>query len=88
MAETARLQVGDQTVELPVVVGSEGEKALDIAKLRAETGYIALDPGYGNTGSCQSDITLSTAMRAFCATEAMRSRTWPSTAASSRSPIC
>ena len=57
MAETARLQAGDQIVELPIVVGSEGEKALDIAKLRAETGYIALDPGYGNTGSCQSDIT-------------------------------
>ena len=57
MAETARLQAGDQSVELPVVVGSEGEKALDIANLRAETGYIALDPGYGNTGSCQSDIT-------------------------------
>ncbi len=57
MAETARLQAGDQSIELPVVVGSEGEKALDIAKLRAETGYIALDPGYGNTGSCQSDIT-------------------------------
>ena len=57
MAETARLQADDQIVELPVVVGSEGEKALDIAKLRADTGYIALDPGYGNTGSCQSDIT-------------------------------
>ena len=57
MAETARLQAGDQVAELPIVVGSEGEKALDIAKLRAETGYIALDPGYGNTGSCQSDIT-------------------------------
>ena len=57
MVETARLQADDQIVELPVVVGSEGEKAIDIAKLRAETGYIALDPGYGNTGSCQSDIT-------------------------------
>ena len=57
MAETARLQAGDQSVELSVVVGSEGEKAIDIAKLRADTGYIALDPGYGNTGSCQSDIT-------------------------------
>ena len=57
MAEIARLQAGNQIVELPVVVGSEGEKALDIAKLRADTGYIALDPGYGNTGSCQSDIT-------------------------------
>ena len=57
MAETARLQIGDQSVELPTLVGSEGEKALDIAQLRAETGHIALDPGYGNTGSCQSDIT-------------------------------
>jgi len=57
MAETARLQAGDQVAELPIVVGSEGEQAIDIAKLRAETGYIALDPGYGNTGSCQSDIT-------------------------------
>ena len=57
MAETAHLQAGDQSVELPVVVGSEGEKAVDIAKLRIDTGYIALDPGYGNTGSCQSDIT-------------------------------
>ena len=57
MAETARLQIGDQSVELSTLVGSEGEKALDIAQLRAETGYIALDPGYGNTGACQSDIT-------------------------------
>ena len=57
MAEIARLQVGGQVVELPIVVGSEGEKAFDIAKLRADTGYIALDPGYGNTGSCQSDVT-------------------------------
>ena len=57
MAETARLQIGDQTIELPIIVGSEDEKALDISKLRAETGYITLDQGYGNTGSCQSDIT-------------------------------
>ena len=35
----------------------EGEKAVDISKLRSETGYITLDHGYGNTGSCQSDIT-------------------------------
>ena len=57
MAETAILKIEDKTVELPIVVGSEGEKALDISKLRAETGYITLDQGYGNTGSCQSDIT-------------------------------
>ena len=57
MADTASLQIGDQSVELPIVVGSEDEKALDISKLRAETGYVTIDPGYGNTGSCQSDIT-------------------------------
>jgi len=57
MGETARLRIGDLSIELPVVVGSEGEKAIDITKLRAETGCITLDPGYANTGSCQSAIT-------------------------------
>ena len=57
MADTARLQIGDQSVELPIVEGSEDEKALDISALRSETGYITLDQGYGNTGSCQSGIT-------------------------------
>ena len=38
-------------------MGSEGEQAIDVSKLRAETGYITLDQGYGNTGSCKSDIT-------------------------------
>ena len=42
---------------LPVVEGSEGEKAIDISSLRAETGFITLDPGYANTGSCLSAIT-------------------------------
>jgi citrate synthase len=46
-----------QTIELPVLTGSENEKAVDISKLRAQTGHITLDPGYGNTGSCQSEIT-------------------------------
>jgi citrate synthase len=46
-----------QTIELPVITGSENERALDIARLRAQTGHIMLDPGYGNTGSCQSAIT-------------------------------
>jgi citrate synthase len=53
----AKLQIGDQTLELPVVVGSEGERAIDIRKLRDTTGYITLDPGYANTGSCRSAIT-------------------------------
>ena len=57
MAETATLILGDQKIELPVVVGSEGEKGVDIRALRAKTGYISFDPGYGNTGSCQSSIT-------------------------------
>ncbi len=57
MSDTARLQLDDQTVELPVVVGSEGERAIDISALRAQSGYITLDQGYGNTGSCQSAVT-------------------------------
>jgi len=54
---TAKLELPDQTVELPVVVGSENEYALDISELRAQTGYITLDGGYRNTGSCESKIT-------------------------------
>ena len=54
---TAKLIYQDTEIELPVVVGSEGEVGIDIAKLRRDTGLVALDPGYGNTGSCQSAIT-------------------------------
>jgi len=57
MAETAELKLPNQTVTLPVVTGSEGEKAVDISKLRAQSGYITLDPGFVNTGSCKSAIT-------------------------------
>jgi citrate synthase len=53
----AELRVGDRTIQLPIVVGTEGERAIDITKLRDETGYITLDPGYANTGSCRSAIT-------------------------------
>jgi citrate synthase len=56
MAESAELRIGDQSVELPIVVGSEGERAIDITNLRSLTGYITLDPGYANTGSCQSAV--------------------------------
>ena len=55
--QTAKLTIGDKTVELPVIEGSEGEIAIDIRKLRAETGVVTYDPGYGNTGSCLSNIT-------------------------------
>ena len=57
MTETIRLTHGDRQYELPVIVGSEGEKAIDISKLRQTTGFITLDPGYANTGSCTSNIT-------------------------------
>lgn len=57
MSESISLTLDGSSVELPVVVGSENEKALDIGRLRDATGYITLDPGYGNTGSCQSAIT-------------------------------
>ena len=55
--DTVELRYGDESVTLPVVRGSEGETAVDIGKLRAQTGLITLDPGYANTGSCQSAIT-------------------------------
>jgi citrate synthase len=57
MDEFAELRFGDRTIRLPVVVGSEGERAVDISRLRDETGLITLDPGYPNTGSCRSAIT-------------------------------
>ncbi len=53
----AKLILEDQTIELPIIEGSEGEKGIDVTSLRTETGYITFDPAYGNTGSCTSDIT-------------------------------
>jgi citrate synthase len=57
MTDTIKLVYGKKEYELPVVEGSEGEKAIDISQLRATTGLITLDPGYANTGSCASDVT-------------------------------
>ena len=53
----AELHLDGKVIELPVIEGSEGERALDIQNLRAETGLITMDPGYANTGSCLSSIT-------------------------------
>jgi citrate synthase len=55
--KTAKLTLGDQEIDLPVMVGSEGEVAIDIRQLRAKTGAITYDPGLGNTGACLSKIT-------------------------------
>ncbi len=57
MSQTATLKVDDTTYELPIVVGSEGERAIDIRDLRAQSGLVTLDNGYGSTGACESDIT-------------------------------
>jgi len=57
MAEFAELTFRGRTIRMPVTVGTEGEIGMDIAALRDEMGVITLDPGYGNTGSCQSAIT-------------------------------
>ena len=57
MTETVTLTIDGKAHTLPVVQGTEGERAIDISKLRAQTGLISLDPGYGNTGSCESAIT-------------------------------
>ncbi len=54
---TAKLTVDGQTVDLPVLTGTENEKAVDITRLRNQTGCITLDPGYANTGACLSGIT-------------------------------
>jgi citrate synthase len=53
----AVLKLPERDVELPMVVGTENERAISIIKLRDQTGYITFDEGYGNTGSCQSAIT-------------------------------
>ena len=56
-AQSAELKWNGKSHVLPVVIGSEQEAAIDIAKLRGDSGLITLDPGYGNTGSCKSAIT-------------------------------
>lgn len=57
MDKTAKLTLNGNTYELPVVVGTKQEVAVDISKLRAASGAITLDSGYGNTGACTSAIT-------------------------------
>lgn len=57
MSKTATLEIDGKKIELPIIVGSENETAIDINKLRDLSGIITLDPGYKNSGSCKSDIT-------------------------------
>ncbi|HAC33059.1 MAG TPA: citrate (Si)-synthase [Gammaproteobacteria bacterium] len=53
----AIFEIEGERHEFPVVIGSEGEKAINIGKLRSTTGYVTLDPAFVNTASCTSDIT-------------------------------
>jgi citrate synthase len=55
--KTAELTIDGKTFSLPIIEGTEGEKAIDIRNLRRETGHITLDSGFMNTGSCASEIT-------------------------------
>ncbi|HUG67557.1 MAG TPA: citrate synthase [Pirellulaceae bacterium] len=57
MADVAKLKLVDRELDLPIVVGTEQEMAIDISKLRGDTGFITLDEGYVNTGSTTSSIT-------------------------------
>ena len=57
MSEKCKLILDGNEYEFPVTIGSENEKAIDISKLRATTGYITLDSGFKNTGSTKSQIT-------------------------------
>ncbi len=57
MAKTALLKLDEKEYPLPIMQGTEGELAIDTRTLRATTGHIAYDQGYGNTGSCESRIT-------------------------------
>ena len=57
MSQNASITLDGKTFELPVIQGSEDEKAIDIQSLRAESGYITLDSGYKNTGATTSEIT-------------------------------
>jgi len=57
MQDKAILTVDGRQVELPLIVGTEGERAIDITELRKKTGLITYDPAMGNTGACRSEIT-------------------------------
>ena len=58
MSEKASLKINGETFDFPIIQGAEQEKAINISTLRAATGgIITIDPGFKNTGSCQSGIT-------------------------------
>ncbi len=57
MSETAKLSLRGKDYDLPIITGTEDEVAIDVSKLRAQTGAITLDPGFTSTGACTSGVT-------------------------------
>ena len=57
MQKSAELDCDGQKISLPIIEGTAGERAVDVSKLLDQSGFITLDPGFGNTGSCKSTIT-------------------------------
>src|SRR5688500_12081716 len=57
MSDTAEIIIEGKSTPLPVIVGTENEKAVDISSLRSKTGFVTLDSGYKNTGATTSAIT-------------------------------
>ena len=66
MKKTGKLILEGKTYDVPIIEGSEGEKAFDITDLRSGTSYITYDPGYGNTGACKSSITFIDGEKIVC----------------------
>ena len=56
-SEKAKIILNGKDYECPVIVGTEGERGIDVSKLRSDTGYVTLDEGFGNTAACESSIT-------------------------------
>ncbi len=83
---TAKITVNGQEHEFPIVVGSEGEVGIDIAKLRDQTGAVTLDEGYGNTGACKSAITFIDGEKGILRYRGYPDRGARRSAASPRSP--
>ena len=85
MTKNATLTYDSKSFELPTVVGTEAEIAVDISQLRAKSGLITLDSGYANTGACTSNITFIDG-EASSVIAATLSRSWPKSRVSSKRP--
>ena len=88
MEKTAELTLDGKSYKLPIVEGTEKERAVDISALRNQTGYITLDDGYGNAARARARLPSLTASRGFCATAGSRLKSWRRNPPLSRSPTC